>query len=70
MTSSINVLTKDSIMLWHEWLGHANLKTLREKNENKIVDDLTISFVPKDQPFCEGCAYGKQHRNSFPKYIA
>ena len=31
------------------------------------VNDLKISDVGKENPFCEGCILGKQHRNSFPK---
>lgn len=36
-------------------------------NNKKPILDMHIENIPADVPFCEGCAYGKQHRESFPK---
>lgn len=57
----------NSISVWHERLGHVNYKTLQEMNNKKPILDMHIENIPADVPFCEGCAYGKQHRESFPK---
>lgn len=67
--SSVNVLTSESAMLWHERLGHVNFTTLREMRARNVVNDLHFNGMQQQQqqPFCEGCAYGKQHRQSFPK---
>lgn len=54
-------------MLWHECLGHVNFKTLQEMNDKEVVVDLKIDQTSEENPFCEGYAYGKQHRLSFPK---
>lgn len=67
VASSVNILTSDSAMLWHERLGHVNFTTLREMCEGNVANDLNITNFQEQQPFCEGCAYGKQHRKSFPK---
>lgn len=33
----------------------------------EVVVDLKINDTSEENPFCEGCAYGKRHRLSFPK---
>lgn len=35
--------------------------------KNSVVNNLKIENVASQDPFCEGCVLGKQHRNSFPK---
>ena len=37
---------------------------------DEVVEDVKMDFILKDDPFCEGCVYGKQHRKEFPKGIA
>lgn len=66
-TGELNSATSESLMLWHERLGHVNFKTLRETKGKGVVDDLNMKSPSEEDPFCEGCIYGKQHRSSFPK---
>lgn len=66
-TTKLNVASSGSLMLWHEYLGHVNFKTLQEMNDKEVIVDLKIDQTSEENPFCEGCAYGKQHRLSFPK---
>lgn len=66
-TTELNIATAGSPMIWHERLGHVNFKTLREMSSKGVVDDLEINKMTEENPFCKGCAYGKQHRLSFPK---
>lgn len=63
LTRKIESNENKTLQLWHERLCHQNVKYVRNylKNEN-------IEFLEKDF-FCEGCAYGKQHRLSFHKKI-
>lgn len=66
-TTELNFTSSGSLMLWHERLGHVNFKTLQDMNSKRIVEDLEIDNAAEETPFCEGCAYGKQHRLTFPK---
>ena len=65
--AELNIASSGSLMLWHERLGHMNFKTLQDMNTKGIVEGLKIINTSEEPPFCEGCAYGKQHRCSFPK---
>lgn len=62
-----NMAAQDSMQIWHERLGHVNYKTLKQMHEKKTVEDLYFEYSADDNPFCEGCVYGKQHRQPFPK---
>ena len=63
----LNSVTSGSLMDWHEKLGHMNFQTLRQTISNRTVDDLTVINLSEENPFCEGCALGKQHRKPFLK---
>lgn len=65
-TSESHVVTSDSLKLWHERFGHVNYQTLKQMRDRKTVEDLEFDSVAND-PFCEGCVYGKQHRQPFPR---
>ncbi|KAH0647717.1 hypothetical protein KY290_033702 [Solanum tuberosum] len=53
----------DKSKLWHLCYGHLNMNGLRLLSQNKMVHDLpNIGSVENT---CEGCIYGKQHRNYF-----
>lgn len=58
--SKANVAMKTlSLQMWHERLGHQNVKYVRN-----FLNNRNIHF--NDEEFdCDGCAYGKQHRLSF-----
>lgn len=64
-----NVSTCNSLMDWHEKLGHVNFQILRQMFKNSAVNDLKIENVASQDPFCEGCILAKQHGNSFPKNV-
>ncbi|CAK1594594.1 unnamed protein product [Parnassius mnemosyne] len=57
-------VAQSSLKIWHERLGHLNLKEVKNMSKNgaipvKLTDD--INFV------CEGCQYGKRSRLPFHK---
>lgn len=56
-----------SMMNWHERLGHPNFKTLRQMVNESTVLDLRVQGNITEEPFCEGCVLGNQHRFPFPK---
>lgn len=58
-----NTAVESSIRLWHERLGHANIKILQEMNKEGLIN--IGRFSPKDKFFCEACQLGKQHRHPF-----
>lgn len=64
---SLNVASTETLELWHRRLGHVNFKTLKQMIKNKMVNDIKVDSFPIEIPFCEGCVYGKQHRQTFPK---
>jgi hypothetical protein len=53
---------EESVMLWHERLGHFNMASLKELNA--MVDGM--KEVPLHH-ICEGCVKAKHQRTSFPK---
>lgn len=57
---SANVATKSlSLRVWHERLGHQNVKYVK-----KFLTENDIEYV-NDDFTCEACVLGKQHRLSF-----
>ena len=50
---------KDTLQLGHEGLCHQNKNHNKKFLKDKGIDALVDEF------FCDGCAYGKQHRSSF-----
>ncbi|XP_024962791.1 uncharacterized protein LOC112502978 [Cynara cardunculus var. scolymus] len=61
---SLSVSTKEICLLWHKRFGHVNLNTLSHMHKNDFVKGLP--FVAPLSQICEGCALGKQSRESFP----
>lgn len=63
LTSSSTV----TIDIWHQRFGHTNYSNVMKMATLKLVDGLslpescTVPLTP-----CDGCAYGKMHRKSFP----
>ena len=55
-----NSANENSLMMWHEKLGHQNIKYVCE-----FLRKRGVKFI--DEEFsCEACVYGKHHRSSFP----
>lgn len=61
-----NAIVGDSLMDWHEKLGHINFQILRRMISTNCVSDLKICNLKEDDPFYEGCTLSKQHKFSFP----
>ncbi|GBM58093.1 hypothetical protein AVEN_164281-1 [Araneus ventricosus] len=55
----VNISHKNNLKIWHERTGHINLKALCELSERGLIEKLDVSN--KEDFFCEGCQYGKQH---------
>ena len=60
VTANIAEKRKDTLQLWHEKLAHQNINQVRH-----VLRDLQIPFDDDKEFFCEGCMYGKQHREPF-----
>jgi hypothetical protein len=54
-----------SLQVWHNRLCHINNETIKKMVTTNIIDGIQITTTDGDH-FCEACAQGKQHRNSFP----
>ncbi|GKV09408.1 hypothetical protein SLEP1_g20916 [Rubroshorea leprosula] len=55
---------KDDSKLWHMRYEHLHFNGLKLLSQKKMIYGLP-SIIPIDD-VCEGCVYGKQHRNAFP----
>lgn len=67
-SAEANAAIGNSLMDWHEKLGHVNFQTLRKMISISCVNDLKVTAVSDEKPFCEECVFGKQHRSPFPKH--
>eukprot|EP01018_Ginkgo_biloba_P022218 Gb_20056 [translate_table: standard] len=56
--------TTDESILWHCRYGHLNYGGLVMLRKNEMV--VGLPFIQGSKEVCEGCIYGKQHRDSFP----
>ncbi|KAK4854716.1 hypothetical protein QYF36_000407 [Acer negundo] len=56
---------KYSSWAWHLWFGHLNFGGLRLMAKKNMVNGLP--YIKHPNQFCEGCFFGKQSRQSFPK---
>src|SRR6266508_337866 len=55
----------DQAWLWHARYGHLNFRALRELGARNMVKG--IPAIKCIEEFCDVCALGKQHRESFPQ---
>lgn len=62
---SLKVDGLNNSWLWHRRLGHLNFQSLKHLQDNDMVHGLPL--IQEASEICEGCAVGKQHRDSFPK---
>ena len=51
--------------LWHQRFGHLGIANLRKLSDNNLVQNLDLG-KNSTLEFCEGCVYGKHHRDPFP----
>lgn len=56
VNNQANVSTSNTIMLWHERMGHVNFRTLKEMADDGRIPGLQIKNF--DGLFCETCQYG------------
>ena len=63
----VNVASNEHLGdLWHQRFGHLSRNNLRLLRDQKLVSGMDFQSA-KESDCCEGCAYGKQKRASFPK---
>lgn len=55
-----------SLDIWHKRLAHVHHDMLKRMSSHNTVEGLQILGRAGPPPFCTGCAYGKNHRCSFP----
>eukprot|EP01018_Ginkgo_biloba_P034677 Gb_28622 [translate_table: standard] len=60
----LKTTTADESILWHCRYGHLNYGGLVMLRKNEMVAGLP--FIQGSKEICEGCIFGKQHRDSFP----
>lgn len=71
-SQSVNVGKIDSV-LWHNRLGHlaqSGLKKLVEAQCVNGLSQLNVKDIKENTDLCEGCIYGKSHRDSFGNSIS
>ncbi|KAM1485555.1 hypothetical protein TB1_036396 [Malus domestica] len=52
-----------SMKLWHKRLGHLNMTSLQNLQKDEMVQG--IPKMDQCNEICEGCVFGKHHRDSF-----
>lgn len=57
--------SQSDIKMWHEKLGHINVKQIKNMSENSVVKELKITDIGQSNFVCEACAYGKQCKFPF-----
>jgi len=53
-----------TLSMWHKQLTHLNHTKIKKMATIGMVDGLILEG--KEEFFCVGCAYGKNHRKQFP----
>lgn len=54
-----------SVDLWHKRMGHLNMNALKLLHEQDMV--VGMLELKNTSVICEGCAFGKHCRDSFPR---
>ena len=57
----------NSLSIWHLCFGHLGYDNLKLLDNKSLVVSLSSDQKEAFDGQCEGCAFGKQHRNPFPK---
>jgi hypothetical protein len=52
------------LSLWHRRLAYVHHTMIKKMASTSMVNRLILE--DKEEEFCVGCAYGKNHRNEFP----
>jgi hypothetical protein len=60
---SLNVTEEMNSNLWHLRMGYLNFQYLVLLRKHNMVNGL--SYINIDDEVCEGCIFGKQHKESF-----
>ena len=55
---------QDESWLWHFIFGHLNFGGLKLLHTKNMVKGLPL--IDRPERVCEGCIFGKQHRETFP----
>ncbi len=55
----------DSLLIWHQRLGHADSRNIRRMFTMNLVEGLKLGTTESDNRISPGCAKGKMHRLPF-----
>lgn len=66
ITEAYVLCRNKELKFWHESLGYANLKTLRQIITKLHFTDLNVNYYPNF--VCESWGFRKQHKLSFKIY--
>ncbi len=55
-----------SLSVWHRRFNHVHSEAIKKMSVNGHVDGLLLDTNREESPPCEGCAFGKSHRQPFP----
>ncbi|CAG4933546.1 unnamed protein product [Colias eurytheme] len=58
---------QSDLRMWHERLGHINVKQIKNMTANSVVNGLEMIDNGQNSFVCEACAYGKQCKFPFQK---
>lgn len=59
--------SQNDMKMWHERLGHINVKQIKNMSANSVVKGLKMIDNGQSNFVCEACAYGKQCKFPFHK---
>lgn len=66
--NTCNIVQCD-LRMWHERLGHVNLKEIKNMCESGVIEGVKIDETKNLNFVCEACSYGKQTRIPFKKSV-
>jgi len=64
MNATFQSKTQDDSWIWHFRFGNLNFGGLKLLQTKDMVKGLPL--IEKPERICEGCIFGKQHKDSFP----
>ena len=64
LQATFQIEVQDESWLWHFRFGHLNFGGLKLLHTKNVVNRLPL--IDRLERVCEGCIFGKQHRETFP----
>lgn len=62
-------MTMANLKIWHERLGHVNVRALKELTSSDAIDGVKLKENTTDEFFCDSCQLGKSHKLPFKKEV-